>query len=604
LIGLVRQRLKRASVERVGLDSLTDRLVEAVSKQSPRPAATATVASAFQMVHAWMRVPSAEEEAVDDLRLTESYWPADPTEPVLGTTCGDVLRTAAERAPDAVALVAGVPDPAARRRISYAELLTEAERAARALLGRFAPGERVAVWAPNLPEWIVLQFGAALAGVTLVTVNPLYRAQELQYVLGQSGAAGIFLVPAVRGVSTVDLLDQVRPQLPTLRERVLFTDWASFCASGSPTEQLPTVDPGDPAQIQYTSGTTGFPKGAIIHHHGFTNNARYVAAQLQLASGEVLVNPMPLFHTAGSGCCTLGPMQVQATQVLMPFFDPALLLALNESERSAVLAGVPTMLFAVLDHPDFPHRDLSRVRLVFSGGALVPPHLVRRVRAALGIPFAIVYAQTEASPVITGTRITDGPEDQAETVGRPFPQTEVKIVDPATRQTAPVGRIGEICTRGYHVMSGYFDNPQGTAEAIDPQGWLHTGDLGSMDERGYCRIEGRVKEMIIRGGENIYPREIEMVLLEHAGVAEVAVVGVPDERWGEQVAAFIRPAADAAPAAAELEAFCRERLAPFKVPRFWLMVDAFPMTASGKVQKFALRERFTAGAPQAPAGTG
>jgi acyl-CoA synthetase (AMP-forming)/AMP-acid ligase II len=551
-----------------------------------------------------VRVPSPWEEVVDDLQLTESYWPADSTEPVLETTCGGVLRSAAERAPDAVAVLAGVPDPAARRRVSYAVLLTEAERAARALLGRFAPGERVAVWAPNIPQWIVLQFGAALAGVTLVTVNPLYRAQELRHVLSQSRAAGIFLVPAVRGVSTVDMLDEVRPQLPALRESVLFTDWAAFCASGSPTESLPKVDPGDPAQIQYTSGTTGFPKGAIIHHRGFTNNARYVAAQLQLAPGEVLVNPMPLFHTAGSGCCTLGPMQVQATQVLMPFFDPALLLALNESERSAILAGVPTMLFAALDHPDFARRDLSAVRLAFSGGALVPAHLVRRVRAVLGIPFAIVYAQTEASPVITGTRTSDRPEDQAETVGRPFPQTEVKIVDPVTQQTAPVGQIGEICTRGYHVMTGYFDNPEGTAEAIDPQGWLHTGDLGSMDERGYCRVEGRVKEMIIRGGENIYPREIEMVLLEHAGVAEAAVVGVPDERWGEQVAAFIRPAAGSAPGEAELDAFCRQRLAPFKVPRFWLMVDAFPMTASGKVQKFALRERFAAGAPQAPSGIG
>jgi fatty-acyl-CoA synthase len=539
---------------------------------------------------------------VDDIQLIESYWRADRSEPVLETTCGGVLRAAAEHAPDAVALIAGVPDPAARRRISYAELLTEAERAARALLGRFAPGERVAVWAPNNPQWIVLQFGAALAGMTLVTVNPLYRAQELRYVLSRSRAAGIFLVPAVRDVSTVDVLDEVRPHLPALRESVLFTDWAAFCASGSPTESLPQVDPGDPAQIQYTSGTTGFPRGAIIHHRGFTNNARYVAAQLQLAPGEVLVNPMPLFHTAGSGCLTLGPMQAQAAQVLMPFFDPALLLALTESERGVIFGGVPTMLFAALDHPDFARRDLSSTRLAFSGGALVPAHLVRRVRQALGIPFAIVYAQTEASPVITGTRTTDRPEDQAETVGRPFPQTDVKIVDPTTRKTAPLGHIGEICTRGYHVMTGYFDDPGGTAEAIDPQGWLHTGDLGSMDGRGYCRVEGRIKEMIIRGGENIYPREIEMVLLEHPGVADVAVVGVPDERWGEQVAAFIRPAADSVPGEAELDAFCRERLAGFKVPRFWLMVDAFPMTASGKVQKFVLRESFPAGTPQAPAG--
>jgi fatty-acyl-CoA synthase len=535
---------------------------------------------------------------MNDRLVAESHWPADPHEPVLETTCGGVLRSAAERAPDAVALMVGAPDPAARRRITYAELLTEAERAARSLLGRFAPGERVAVWAPNIPQWPVLQFGAALAGITLVTVNPLYRAKELRYVLSQSRAAGVFLVPTVRDVSTVDILDMVRPELHALRDSVLFTDWDTFCGSGSPTESLPEVDPGAAAQIQYTSGTTGFPKGAIIHHRGLTNNARYLAAQLLLAPGEVVVNPMPLFHTAGSGCLTLGPMQAQATQVLMPFFDPALLLALNESERGAILAGVPTMLFAALAHPDFAGRDLSSVRLAFSGGALVPPRLVRSVREALSIPFVTVYAQTEASPVITGTRSTDGIEDQAETVGQPFPQAEVKIVDPATGHTAPLGRIGEIRTRGYHVMTGYFDNPEGTAAAVDAEGWLHTGDLGSMDERGYCRIEGRVKEMIIRGGENIYPREIEMVLLEHPDVAEVAVVGVPDERWGEQVAAFLRPADDSVPAEAELDAFCRERLAAFKVPRFWRTVDAFPMTASGKVQKFTLRDRFTAAVPQ------
>jgi fatty-acyl-CoA synthase len=540
------------------------------------------------------------EEAVNDVQLGTSYWPADASEPVLETTCGGVLRTAAEGAPDAVALIAGVPDPAGRRRISYAELLAEAERAARALLGRFAPGERVAVWAPNIPQWVMLQFGAALAGLTLVTVNPLYRAAELRYVLGQSGAAGIFLVPTVRGVSTVDILDEVRGQLPELRESVLFTDWAAFCASGSPTEPLPEVDPGDPAQIQYTSGTTGFPKGAVIHHRGFTNNARYVVGQLQMAAGVVLVNPMPLFHTAGSGCCTLGPVQAQATQVLMPFFDPALLLELNEAERGAIFAGVPTMLFAALDHPDFARRNLSSARLAFSGGALVPPQLVRRVRQELGIPFVIVYAQTEASPVITGTQPADHPDDQAETVGRPFPQTEVKIVDPGSGQTTPLGQIGEICTRGYHVMTGYFDNPESTAEAIDTDGWLHTDDLGSMDARGYLRVEGRLKEMIIRGGENIYPREIEMVLLGHPAVADVAVVGIPDQRWGEQVAAFIRPVPGSAPAEADLDAFCRERLAGFKVPRIWQMLDMFPITPSGKVQKFALRERFQLASPQSP----
>ena len=526
-------------------------------------------------------------------QVTESYWPADTTEPLLETTCGDVLRDSAERAPDAVALLAGTPDPAARRRITYAELLTAAERAARALLGRFTPGERVAVWAPNIPQWTVLQFAAALAGMTLVTVNPLYRAQELRYVLDRSRAAGIFLAPAMRNVSTADILDAVRPQLPVLRDSVLFADWDNFCASGSPTEVLPHVDPGAAAQLQYTSGTTGLPKGAIIHHRGLTNNARYVAARLQLVPGEVVVNPMPLFHTAGSGCLTLAPMQVQATQVLMPFFDPALLLALNESERGTIIAGVPTMLLAALDHPDLARRDLSSVRLAFSGGAPVPPQLVRRVRQTLRIPFAIVYAQTEASPVITGTRASDRPADQAETVGQPFPRTEVKIVDPLTGETASLGQVGEICTRGYHVTTGYFDDPEATARAIDRQGWLHTGDLGTMDDRGYCRIEGRLTDMIIRGGENIYPREIELVLLEHPGVAEVAVVGIPDDRWGERVAAFLRPATGTPPTDTELDTFCRDRLASFKVPRLWQIVDAFPMTASGKIQKYLLRDSVT-----------
>jgi acyl-CoA synthetase (AMP-forming)/AMP-acid ligase II len=412
--------------------------------------------------------------------VNESYWPADRGAPLAETTCGDVLREAAGAVGDTVALVAGVSDPARRRRWTYGQLFAEAQTAARALLGRFDPGERVAVWAPNNPQWTVLQFGAALAGLILVTVNPLNRDRELAHVLRQSRAAGVFLVPEVRGVSTVDILNRVRPQLPHLRERVLFS-------------------------------------------------------------------------------------------------------------------GVPTMLYALLDHPDFARRDLSRVRIAFSGGALVPPQLVRRVHHTLGIPFAIVYAQTEASPVITGTRPTDSADDQAETVGRPFPHTEVRIADAATGATVPVGQVGEVCTRGYHVMTGYFDDPDATAQAIDADGWLHTGDLGRLDERGYCRVEGRVKEMMIRGGENIYPREIELVLLEHPGVADVAVVGVPDQQWGEHVAAFIRPAGDAPPAPADLDAFCRRHLAPFKVPRYWVTVDAYPMTPSGKIQKYLLREQFVAG---------
>jgi fatty-acyl-CoA synthase len=524
--------------------------------------------------------------------LTQSYWPADTRESILETTVGSILRNAAEQAPDTAALVEGTPCPASeRRRWSYAELLQEAERAARALLGRFEPGERIAVWAPNVPEWVFLEFGAALAGLTLVTVNPAYRSHELGYVLGQSRASGLFLVPEYRGNSLLSFLDAVRPQLPELRETVLFSDWEAFCTSGSPGQSLPPVRPDDSVQIQYTSGTTGFPKGAVLSHRGITNNARLSAQCWRTGPGDVWVNPMPLFHTAGCVLLTLGPVQTLGTQVLMPSFDAGLQLELIESERATVLLGVPTMLIAMLEHPDLQRRDLSSVRVAVSGGSTVPPEVVQSIEARLGAPFAIIYGQTESSPLITSVRPDDAAEDRATTLGQAAPQTEIKIVD-ATGATVPLGAVGEICTRGYLVMQGYFENPEATAAAIDPDGWLHTGDLGSMDARGYCHIEGRLKEMIIRGGENIYPREIEQLLFSHPAVGDVAVVGVPDAKWGEQVAAFVRPAPGQTPTAEELFAFCREHLAPHKTPRHWEFVEQLPLTPSGKVQKFVLREQF------------
>jgi fatty-acyl-CoA synthase len=313
---------------------------------------------------------------------------------------------------------------------------------------------------------------------------------------------------------------------------------------------------------------------------------------LQAGPGDVWVNPMPLFHTAGCVLLTLGPVQQGFTQVLVPGFDPGLVLHLYESEASTMFGGVPTMLLALLNHSSFSGTDMSSVRYAFGGGATFPPPLVRRVESEVGAPMSIVFAQTEASPCITQTRLDDTPDDRAETLGRPHPQVEVMITDPATGQAALPGAVGEIVTRGYHVMKGYFDDPAATREAIDAEGWLHTGDLGSADERGYYRIEGRLKEMIIRGGENIYPREIEQILYAHPAVADVTVVGVPDDHWGEQVAAFIQAAPGQPATPEELTAYCRERLAARKIPRHWRFTDAFPLTASGKVQKFVLRERF------------
>jgi fatty-acyl-CoA synthase len=519
-----------------------------------------------------------------------SCWPADTSEPVLETTVGGILRAAATAAPQRLAMVGGLPDPGVRRRWTYAELLAEAEQAARALTTRFAPGERVAVWAPGLPEWVILEYAAALAGLVLVTVNPALRPAELAYVLNQSGAAGIFLVPEFRS-PMAEFLAEVRPEVPALREVVLFTDWADFLATAPEQAVLPEVKAHDIAQIQYTSGTTGFPKGAELHHRGLTNNARFFAQRIGLAPGEVYVNPMPLFHTAGCGMGVLGVAQSLAVHVPVLAFDPALVLELVETERGAVFGGVPTMMIAMLEHPDFERRDLSSLRAAVSGGTPVPADLVRKVEARLGVRFSIVFGTTECSPLLTQVRLDDSAEDRAETLGQPLPQTEIQIADIVAGGPVPVGQAGELCARGYLVMRGYHDAPEATAAAIDADGWYHTGDLASLDGCGYLRIEGRIKDMIIRGGENIYPREIEDILFDHPAIAEVAVIGVPDPQWGEVVAAFIRVTpGQSAPDTGELRAYCRERLAPYKTPVRWEFVDAFPLTASGKIQKFKLRE--------------
>ena len=524
--------------------------------------------------------------------MTTSYWPADASEPVLETTVGGVLRTAAATAPSRLAMIGGMPDPADRKRWSYAELLAEAEQAARALTTRFAPGERVAAWAPNLPEWTILEYAAALAGLVLVTVNPAFRPAELSYVLGQSRAAGIFLVPEYRS-PMAKFLEEVRPDLPALREAIFFTEWAEFLATAPPPDGviLPEVHGDDIAQIQYTSGTTGFPKGAELHHRGLTNNARFYAERLGLQPGETYVNPMPLFHTAGCAMGVLGACQSLAVHVPVLAFEPALMLELLEAERAEVFGGVPTMMIAMLEHPDINKRDLSGLRVAVSGGSPVPAGLVRRVEERLGVRFSIVFGTTECSPLVTQVRLDAPPDRRAETLGTPLPQTEIKVADLVTSEPVPPGEVGELCARGYLVMRGYHDAPEATAKAIDADGWYHTGDLGSMDAEGYLRIEGRVKDMIIRGGENIYPREIEDVLFAHPAVGEAAVIGIPDEKWGEVVAAYIRVApGQNEPSSDELRAYCRERLAPYKTPLHWVFVEEFPLTPSGKIQKFRLRE--------------
>ena len=524
--------------------------------------------------------------------LALSHWPADDSEPVLERTVGDALRDAAARWGGRTALVEGVPAPTQRRRWTYAALLHDAEAVARALLGRFRPGDHVAVWAANSPEWVLLEFGAALGGLTLVTVNPAYLAKELSYVLRQSRAVGLFVMPVYRERSLLEVVAHVRPEVPLLRDVIAFSDWEAFVASGSSAQELPSVEPGAIAQIQYTSGTTGFPKGAQLLHRGLANNGRFYGRRIGADVGDVWVNPMPMFHTAGCGLVTMGALQTGGTHVLPPGFDPELMLELIEVERGTITLSVPTMLIAMLERAEAAGRDLSSWRLATLGGAPVPIELVRRAERTLGLKVGIGFGQTEASPYVTHTYLDDPHPEWASTVGPPLPQTEVKIVGSADRDPLPINTVGELCVRGYLLMEGYFDNAEGTASALDADGWLHTGDLATMDERGYCRIQGRLKDMIIRGGENIYPREIEELLFAHPAVADVAVVGIPDEKWGEVVAAFIRPKPGALPTEDELFGYCRAHLAHYKTPRHWRFLDAFPQTPSGKVQKFVLRERF------------
>ena len=529
--------------------------------------------------------------------LTESHARGPQVPALLDTTLGELLARTAAATPDRLALIAGVADPALRRQWTYAELHAQSQRTARALLSRFKPGERVAVWAPNLPEWVMLEFGAAMAGLVLVTVNPAFRASELAYVLKQSRAAGILVAQQFRGNAMHDTALAVAPDCPALREVICFDDWASFIAAGDDTTiTLPTVQPTDPVMIQYTSGTTGFPKGALLHHKGLANNGAHTAHRMGVADdGAVWITTMPLFHTGGCVCCVIGAVSRGATQVLVEAFEPGLVLELFETYRGSAMVGVPTMLIAMMEHPRFADTDLSSIRAICAGGSTVPAALVTRLEDKLGAPFTIVFGQTECSPVASMTWPGDSLADKAGTIGVAMPHVEVKIIDPLSGQTLPTGQIGEYCSRGYHVMHGYFEMPEASAEAIDADGWLHSGDLCAMDERGYCTVEGRLKDMIIRGGENIYPRELEERLFRHPSVGTVAVVGLPDAKWGEEVAAFVRAAPGAVIDKAELVDYLRAHLSPQKTPRRWFLIDEFPLTGSGKIQKFRLREQWQAG---------
>ena len=530
-----------------------------------------------------------------EVSLTESYFPAQTDDEVYDHTVGGLLIEAAKRTPDAPALQGADMDGTLGRVWTYKELLEDSERQARALLTRYKPGERITVWAPNIPEWVILEYGAALAGLTLVTANPAYQPAELQYVVEQSESVGLFLINEYRGNPMGRIAEEVKQKVSAIRELVDMEDSSAFYAGEDTHTEFPEVKTDDPAQIQYTSGTTGFPKGALLHHRGIANNARMAYKRLGSREGDVILNYMPMFHTAGCAILTLGSVQFSSKMIIAKLFSPPHMLEIIESEKVDMMLGVPTMLIGLIEAQAASPRDTSSVRIACSGGSMVPPELVRQVKRVFGCDFETVYGQTEVSPILTQTRADDSIEDLCDTVGQALPQTEISIRSPEFNRIVKIDEVGEICSRGYGSMLGYNNNPKATKETIDSEGWLHTGDLGTMDSRGFVKVTGRVKEMIIRGGENLFPAEIENVLQEHASVAEVAVVGVPDPKWGEIVACFVRIAAGHSLDSDALIAHCRKSLSPQKTPAHWVEVSEWPLTGSGKIRKFMLRQKFIEG---------
>ncbi|MEK4179171.1 AMP-binding protein [Aeribacillus sp. FSL K6-1121] len=480
-------------------------------------------------------------------------------------------------------------------------------------------GEHIAIWATNTPEWLACQFATGKMGAVLVTVNTNYRTAELEYLLKQSDSTTLLLIEQYRETSYIDTIYEIAPELyecqpgqlkakrlPRLKNVIVLGDkrypgtytWNDLLAMAQDTaedeldQRMNSLDPHDVINMQYTSGTTGFPKGVMLSHYNIINNAYNIAQCMKLTKDDRLCIPVPFFHCFGCVLGVLACVSVGATIVPIQEFNATQVLQTVQDEKCTALHGVPTMFIAELNDPDFEKYDLSSLRTGIMAGSNCPIEVMKAVIEKMGAKeITIAYGQTESSPVITQTRTDDPIHLRVETVGRALPNVEVKIVEPGTNKEVPYGVQGELCTRGYHVMKGYYNNPEATKEAIDEEGWLRTGDLAIMDENGYCRITGRLKDMIIRGGENIYPREIEEFLYQHPKILDVQVVGVPDEKYGEEVMAWIILKPGQTATAEEVQEFCRGKISRHKIPRYIEFTDSYPMTASGKIQKFKLREQ-------------
>ncbi len=486
-------------------------------------------------------------------------------------------------------------------RWNYRELDQQIERVARGLLAAgIEHGDRVALWSPNRVEWVLIQYATARIGAIMVCVNPAYRPVELGYVLKQSGARMIAAAPAFKTSDYKAQVAQVRQEIPTLTHAVFFGEqsWDELLAGGESidaqaiTDRAAALDNNDPINIQYTSGTTGLPKGATLTHRNILNNGYFVAEGCGYTHEDRVCIPVPLYHCFGMVMGNLGSTSHGACMVFPDeAFEPGSVLATVAEERCTSLYGVPTMFIAELNHPDFKTFDLSSLRTGIMAGSTCPVEVMKQVIEHMHMDdVTICYGMTETSPVSTQTGADDSLEQRTSSVGRVHPHVEIRIADPDTNETVARGQSGEFQTRGYSVMQGYWQEPEKTAAAIDADGWMHTGDVAVMDDAGYVDITGRIKDLIIRGGENISPREIEEYLFTCEDVEDVQVVGVPDQKYGEQVCAFVRAAVNSTPTEQSIKDFCRDRIAHFKIPHYVLFADDFPMTVTGKIQKFKLRE--------------
>jgi fatty-acyl-CoA synthase len=528
--------------------------------------------------------------------MSRSYASGVAAMPLIGETIGENLERAVERFGEREALVVRHQ----RLRLTYSELDERVNRLARGLIAAgLRPGDRVGIWAPNCAEWVLTQYATAKAGLILVNVNPAYRTSELEYALRQSGCRVLIAARAFKTSDYAAMIEEVRGGLPELERVVILgtPEWDELAAGGASEDELrermAALDSDDAINIQYTSGTTGFPKGATLSHHNILNNAFFVGEGCGYDERDRVCIPVPFYHCFGMVMGNLGCTTHGATMVVPEAaFEPGAVLETVQEERCTSLYGVPTMFIAELSHPEFERFDLSSLRTGIMAGSPCPIEVMKQVIERMHMDeVTICYGMTETSPVSTQTGADDSLEKRTATVGRVHPHLEVKVIDPETGRTLPRGEPGELLTRGYSVMAGYWNEPERTAEAVDAHGWMHTGDLATMDEDGYLNIVGRSKDMVIRGGENVYPREVEEFLHTHPDVLEAAVIGVPDERYGEELMAWIRVREGATLDEDDVREFCRGRIAHFKTPRYVKFAAEFPLTVTGKVQKYKMREQ-------------